>query len=167
MFLWPFQKKSLQSALCTPHHTPASPTYSCIHSHFFEMVSLSFGAIRRLLMVLPPLKCTWIPILPKNDFEAFTKTLLVGYHHMDVAVIIIVVLAVADVVMGLCGVIFVVTFDLSLLRAQIGYLDLCKIPFMCSSSLCNNCWLAEMVFALFVRVLNRLNLADGLWWLSQ
>ena len=48
--------------LYTPHHTPPYHTYICKWCHFFGVMrSLSFGAIRRSLMVLPPLKNTWMP----------------------------------------------------------------------------------------------------------
>ena len=49
---------------------------------------------------------------------------------------------------------------LSLVRPQLGNIHLCKVPFMCSSSFCNNCGFAQTVLALLVRVSNTLNVAE-------
>ena len=55
---------------------------------------------------------------------------------MDVTMVVIVVDAVgvdviAGIVLSLCVVVFMVVFGLHLLRAQFGYLHLCKAPFTC------------------------------------
>ena len=51
------------------------------------------------------------------------------------------------------------------LSDQKGYLHLCEVPFICSTSYCNSCRLAQTVPALCGRVLHTLYLAIWLWWL--
>ena len=54
---------------------------------------------------------------------------------MDVIVVVVIVV---DAV-GLSDVSFWLFLILSLLSAQLEYLNLCKTPFMCSSSSCSSC----------------------------
>ena len=78
---------------------------------------------------------------------------------MDVAMIFVAfvvgwgVVAVTNVNVGLCGVVWWLLLILSLLSAQMGYLHLCKAQFMYSYSLRSNCWSEQTVLALCERVL--------------
>ena len=47
---------------------------------FWSLLSLSLGTIRRVLMVLLPLKCTWIAKLLQVLLN-FPKSFCVGYHY--------------------------------------------------------------------------------------
>ena len=53
------------------------------------MLSLSLGAIRRLFIVLLPLKWFCIPTLPKMLLTNFVMTLGIGKYHTDVVVVVI------------------------------------------------------------------------------
>ena len=58
----------------------------------FSMESLSFGAIRRFLMVVPPLQCTCTPKFLANVFDVFTEPYIIRYHYIrylsDVTVVV-------------------------------------------------------------------------------
>ena len=71
-------------------------------------------------MVLPPLKLDLDSHLTTNVSETYL-ILCVGYHHMDVAVIVLIGVAVAGVVV-LCGTVFVVAFDFKSIKGSIGIL---------------------------------------------
>ena len=69
-------------------------------------------------MVLPPLKWTLIPILLQIFIETFSYTLYVGYHHMDVTVVVVVI----GVVVDLGGVVFVIAFGFESVKCPNGIL---------------------------------------------
>ena len=84
----------------SPNVLPDSPKYSSSHCYLFHlylyitllfcvMLSLSLGATRRLLMVLPSLKVGLDAYFTASVLETFTKTLGIRYHHMDVAVVVV------------------------------------------------------------------------------
>ena len=50
---------------------------------FLKFVTLSLGAMRRVLMMLFPLKCTWIPKFVACPFEPFPKSVNVWYYYRD------------------------------------------------------------------------------------
>ena len=76
-----FPQRSLQIPICTPHHTPTYYTCTCIKLYFVCELSLSFGAIRGLLMAFSPLKLDlvvyittstagWYGVLQHHQFGA-------------------------------------------------------------------------------------------------
>ena len=73
----------------SPRDLPHSPMYCsgqlmCGHlnlyitPHFWSLLSLSLGAMRRVLMVLVPLKCTWIPKLLHDLLKLFPSPWMYG-----------------------------------------------------------------------------------------
>ena len=69
----------------------------------FEDWIFILGAIRRLLMVLPPLKYTCMPCLLQVFFEALTQTLMIGYHHVGLWALVVVVASVFSLCSFLLG----------------------------------------------------------------
>ena len=59
-------------------HSNLSNPYLYVIPNFYVMLSLSFGASRRLLMVLSPLKWTCIPILPQMFLKLSLKPFVCG-----------------------------------------------------------------------------------------
>ena len=53
---------------------------------FWSLLSLSIGTMRRVLMVLLPLKCIWIPKVLQVLFN-FSLSPCVGYHYGNIFVV--------------------------------------------------------------------------------
>ena len=54
---------------------------------FWQILSLSLGAMKRNLMVLVPLNCTWDTKTIAGLFQLFPKFFCVGYHDGNVFVV--------------------------------------------------------------------------------
>ena len=114
----------------TPKDLPDSSMYSsgqlmCWHLNlyvtplFCNLLSLSLWAIRRVLMVLVPPRCTWIPKLLHVLFKLSPQSMYVKYHNGNVfavkttVVVVVVVVHVLGcwiVYVSLMVVVFVVKF---------------------------------------------------------
>ena len=134
---------------------------------FFQMVSLSFGAMRRFLMVSPPFRCTWTPyflhVLLKFSLRPWWYGttmwgwLILGCSGLVGLVPLLLFLLVSSFVF----------FIWILFRAQVGYLHFFKAEVRCCSSLFRCCGEEHMVLALCSKVPITLYFAGMLWWLSH
>ena len=127
--------------------------------------SLSLGAIRRLLIVCSPLKCTCIPYL-LHAFDSLAEALMIWNHHAQV-LIDSVSLALLIVYSSLFCSIGVLALQLCSVMAHMGYLHFLSVLNRCCSSSCNKVGSEHMVFALWYRVPATLYLDGILWWLSH
>ena len=71
-----------------------------------EYSPIALYCTMRFIIVLTPLKWTWMHIYQKS-YETFAKSLGIGYYHMDVSMVDIVA---TEAVLGLCIAMFVVAF---------------------------------------------------------
>ena len=126
--------------------------------------SWSFGAIRRFLIVVPPLKYTCTPWL----LHAFLKLSLspLWYGTMMWGFWVVSVPDLFWLLLFLFLVGFLV-FILILLRAHAGYLQVDRALYRWSSSFFNNLGSEQMVLALWSRVAITLYLDGSVWWLSH
>ena len=138
---------------------------------FLSLLSLSLGAMRRVLMVLVPLKCTWIPKLfhillnlspglwmygtTIEMFLLFDPLLLLGYWVVGL------------VVCPLWMLYLWLNLFFRVLRAHDGKLQGCRIFPMFSISLCSASWLVQTTLALNAKVLKTLFIALMKQLLSQ
>ena len=153
---------------------PDSPMYSSPHPcslHWYLymtpllllMESLSLGAMRRLLMVCPPLKCTCIPYL----LHVFWTVSLRPWWY-GTTLYRLVLLGPFSLFILLCFVLLEFwLFSITLFMAQMGYLHFLSALNRCCSSSCNSVVSEHMVFALWYRVPATLYLDGILWWLSH
>ena len=123
--------------------------------------SLSFGAIRRLFMVCPPLKCTCTPNLLHVFFILSLRPWWYGTTMYRLLWLLFWPVCVLLVLLVLGFWLFI----LALLMAQVGYLHLVRALKRCSSSFCNS-WGEQVVFALWNRVPATLYFDGMVWWLS-
>ena len=121
------------------------------------------------LMVLPPLKNTWIPC-SCTHFYTFTKVFGIWYHYI----------VSFDVRVGTGTVAYwFLLVDISfwmvrstdpvliLFKAHLGYLHLVRTFCTCSCSSCNCCEVEHTVLDLTNSVLITLYFAEMAWWLSH
>ena len=147
--------------------TPIFTTFVSVDDPTLLVIgSLSFGAIRRPLMVWPPLKCTCtayflqvfliLSLSPCWYGTTMCKFLLLG---MFWPVWLLLFLFVYLVGFWL--------FSLALLMAHVGYLHFLRAWHRWSSSFCNSCGSEHIVLALWYRVPATLYLEEMVWWLSH
>ena len=98
--------------LCIPLDSWCVVIYTCIWPYLLKFVVLSLGAMRRVLMVLLPLKCIWISKVVACPFKPLPKFVDVWYHYGDVSGIwsIVVVVYIASGCLSIVGVVFMVEF---------------------------------------------------------
>ena len=130
----------------------------------FLIGSWSFGAIRRFLIVFPPLKCTCTPwllqvLLKLSLSPLWYGTVMCGFWMLSVPGFFCLVLFLF--VFGFLIFIFI------LLRAQVGYLQVDNALYRWSSSCLSNCGSEQMVLALCSKVPTTLYLDGSVWWLSH
>ena len=162
MFFEPFSKSSggLSYILFITVH---SITFTSIDDPtLFHHWILVLGAIRRFLMVTPPLKYTCTSYVA-SSFNTFTESLVVGYNHIGLLVTCLVVDV--DSVFLLLGRFLHLHF--TLLIAHVGYLHLVRTLERCSSSLFNLSGVEQTVFALWCSVPTTLYFEEMGWWLSH
>ena len=156
---------------------PDSPMYSSPHPcslHWYLYMtplllvigSWSLGAIRRLLIVCPPLKCTCTPYLLHVFLTPSLRPWWYGttmYRYW-----LLVFLGPFWLFILLCFVLLEFwLFSFVLFMAHMGYLHFLSALNRCCSSSCNSVGSEHMVFALWYRVPATLYLDGILWWLSQ
>ena len=133
---------------------------------FLVLWSLSLGVIRRLLIVLPPLKYIWIPCFLPTFFILSLSPFTQGSTIYDFWFTVVpLVLTFGCVLCWCCASLFLLLI-FTLLRAQGGYLFLVRTSWRWSSSSFRS-WLLELTaFALWCRVFMTLYFAAMGWWLS-
>ena len=121
------------SPVYSSSHSSISHLYLYIATYFWVMFSLSVGAIRRHVMVLPSLKWTYIPTLLQM-FLTFTEILGIRNHQVDVIDVVIAGIISPGPELGLCVTVFEAVPTLQSIDHPVGYLYLDKAFLICSSS---------------------------------
>ena len=132
---------------------------------FLVMESLSFGAIRRLLVVLPPLKYTCILCLLHIFLRLSLSLLVYGITISVLWLLDVVLVEVLVLVLLLTGTVLSSNLLSSSVKAHIGYMHLDRTS--CGCSFYRRCGLEHTVLVLWCSVLTTLYLAEMVWWLLQ
>ena len=132
---------------------------------FWVMRSLSLGAIRRSLMVLPPLKNTWMPYFLQVFLTLSPRPLMYG-TVMYVLLLGWLLLPLSPLFL-LLDCLCAMVFFYALFKAHFGYLHTVRACLMWSCSFTRCCLVEQTSFALWNKVLMTLYFADMAWWLSH